>query len=231
MFTKSIEEMAHRLLEEDRRLSDAELDQIFEVKWKELLDDFQTNHLYCVKYPSDHEMETDIIKILNELLQTHSSLIIRNLSNKCFSQINHSLNFNIDNEVHLSPTKWCNFTSIGDLDAQLAAKLTDNYLSNAHEYLDKIQEESKHFNPSFVYAVLQDLFNSVDDVTRPEVKSNFVFTPEYKVDIGLMVCAYALNVFKETTKKLKQENNPILKLNREKDVFLLKFKNVYKNDK
>ena len=226
--TKSIEEMAHKLLGEDRQLSDDKLDQIFEVKWKELLDDFRTKNLHSVKYPSDHEMETDIIEILNELLQAHSSLIIRNLSNKCFSQINHSLSFNIDKNVHLNPTRWC---SIEDLDVQLPAKLTDKYLSDAREYLDGIRDESKHFNPSFVYAVLQDLLISVDDVTRPEVKGNFVFTPQYKVDVGLVVCAHALDVFKETTKKLKQENDPIFKLNTEKDVFLVKFKNVYKNNK
>ena len=208
-FNACIKQMAHRLWEEDK-------------------------NLHSVKYPSDHEIETSIIEILNELLQPYSSLIIRNLSNKCFSQVNYSLNFSIDKEVHLNP-KWCEFTSVRDVDAQLAAKFTEDYLGKACEHLDVIRDESKYFNPSFVYAVyavLQELFTSVDDVTGPETKSNFVFTPEYKVDIGLVVCAYALDVFKEITKKHRQENDPISwLLNIAKDVILTEFKNVYKSAK
>ena len=230
-FNACIEEMAHKLWEEDRQLSDDKLDQTFEVKWKKLLDNFESKNLHSVIYPSDYEMETHIIKTLEELLHAYSSLIIRNLSNKCFSQINHSLKFSIDKEVHLNPTKWCTFTSITDVDIQLAAKFTEDYLIKSREYLDEIRDESKHFNPSFVYAVLQNLFVSVDEITRPEIKSNFVFTPEYKVDIGLVVCAYALDVFKEITKKHKQENDPTSVLSREKDFFLTKFKNVYKSTK
>lgn len=84
-------------------------------------------------------------------------------------------------------------------------------------------------NPSYVYAVLQDLFKSVDDLTKSEIKTNFVFTPEYKVGIGLVVCAYALDVFKEVSKKLKQANDPILEFNKERNICLTIFKSKYRS--
>ena len=161
-------------------------------------------------------------------MQANSTLMIRNLSNKCCNEINHSLplNFSFDKNVHLCPTKWQQST-IGDVDVKLAAKLTDEYLMNASKYLEKIQDEPRYFNPSFVLAVLQDLFTSVNNVARPETKSSFIFTPEYKVDIGIIVCAYAIDVFKKATKKLEDENDPISRLSRYKNVSLTTFKNAY----
>jgi len=43
------------------------------------------------------------------------------------------------------------------------------------------------------------------------------------------VCAYAIDIFKEATKKLKEENDPISKLSRYKSVFLTTFKNAYQS--
>ena len=227
-FDACIKEVAYEIWKKDTQLSEDELDQIFEAKWKEFVDVFQTNDFHIIKYPSDREIETSIIEILREQLQANSTLMIRNLSNKCCNEINHSLplNFSFDKNVHLCPTKWQQST-IGDVDVKLAAKLTDEYLMNASKYLEKIQDEPRYFNPSFVLAVLQDLFTSVNNVARPETKSSFIFTPEYKVDIGIIVCAYAIDVFKKATKKLEDENDPISRLSRYKNVSLTTFKNAY----
>ena len=229
-FDVCIKEAAYEIRKRDAQLSDDTLDQIFEAKWKEFVDAFQTNDFQSMKYPSDREIETSAIEILSEQMQANSTLMIRNLSNKCFSEINYSLqlNFSIDKSAHLYPTKWQKLT-IRDADVQLAAKLTDEYLINASKYLEEIQDEPRYFNPSFVFAVLCDLFASVNNVARPETNSSFIFTPEYKVDIGITVCAYAIDIFKEATKKLKEENDPISKLSRYKSVFLTTFKNAYQS--
>ena len=61
-----------------------------------------------------------------------------------------------------------------------------------------------------------------------EKKTKFKFTAEYKVDMALVVCAYASAVFKETTEKIEKDNNPVAKLNKMKNDFMTKFKNKYK---
>ena len=219
-----IEELARQSWGKNRQLTDDELDQVFEIKWQDLLHEFQTKQLQSVEYPSDAIMKTYIIETLIELLQPYSYLIIRKLSHKPLQS--SPLKFSFNKELHLNPAKGHEFTNE---DVQLAIKCTEEYLIKAYAHLDEIKSELKHCNPSFVYVILQDLFRSVDDVGKLKIKHKFVFTPEYKVDIGLVVCAYAQDVFKETTEKLKQNNNAILKLNNGKNICLAVFKSKYRS--
>lgn len=96
--------------------------------------------LQSVEIPLDQEIETDIIEILRELLQPYSTLLVCNLSKKPLDQrsVCVSLKFDVDKN-HLNPTKLHKLTSIGDVDVQLAAKLTESYLLKAYEYLDELQ--------------------------------------------------------------------------------------------
>ena len=220
-----IEELARQSWGKNRQLTDDELDQVFEIKWQDLLHEFQTKQLQSVEYPSDAIMKTYIIETLIELLQPYSYLIIRKLSHKPLQS--SPLKFSFNKELHLNPAKGHKFTNE---DVQLANKCTEEYLIKAYAHLDEIKSELKHFNPSFVYVILQDLFRSVDDAGKFKIKHKFVFTPEYKVDIGLVVCAYAQDVFKETTEKLKQNNNAILKLNNGKSICLAVFKSKYRSN-
>ena len=172
-------------------------------------------------------------KVLRELLPAEETLIISKLSDKPFNKRKSSLALNdLNKDIHhyLSSTKWCGFKSIGNIDVQLAVQLSEKFLTKAHKYLDGVRGELKPFNPSFVYAVLQDLLSSVDDLRKPEKKSNFVFTPEYKVDMALSVCIYALSVFKEITQITKEENNPVLNFSKKKNIYLTDFIQRYRKE-
>jgi len=76
--------------------------------------------------------------------------------------------------------------------------------------------------------MLKDLFSKVGELNIPETKSRFVFTPEYKVDLALVACSSACDVFKKTTKKAKDDSDPKIRLNKLKSTFLTKFKDHYR---
>ena len=209
----------------DGQLTDEVLEQKFELKWKEWMAHFENEKAKFVKYPSDHTIDTDIVHTLRELLQAQDQMIIRKLSDKPLNQRSSLLEFTIDRKLHLTSKS----KKVDDNDVQKATQYTKDILHTAQTYLDDVENKLKPFNPSFTYEVLRTLFSSVDDITDPEKKSKCTFTPEFKVDIGIVVCAYASKVFKRTTKKIEKENDPVLKLNEEKEIWLTKFKNKYKD--
>ena len=216
-----------------KHYSDKELERMFEDMWIQWMVDFKTKTAKTVEYPSPAKIDNAVVTILRELMEADDPLVIRKLTEKSFGERTKScsLELNIDKEIHLiiSSKKWYSgFMGSGNSDVQSADKFTKECLSNACEYLDKIKHELKLFNPSFVQKVLRDLFTSINDLMESEKKSKFKFTAEYKVDMALVVSAYASAVFKETTKKIEKDNNPVSKLNKMKNNFMTKFINKYK---
>ena len=213
--------------------NDDELKVKFEDTWKKWMMKFEKEIMKVVTYPTDYAIETAIVKGLRELLQVDDTLIISKLTEKPFNTRHSSLTLDdLNKKVHqyLSSTRWHGFKPIGNSDVQHAAQLTENYLTKARKCLDKAQDELKPFNPSFVFVVLQDLLNSINELTKPEKKSNFVFTPEYKVDMALTVCVYASDVFKEITKIIKKDEDPIEHFDKNKDIYFDDFILEYKKE-
>ena len=211
---------------EGRKLDDKEIEEIFETEWEKWMNEFNKEKRK-VKYPSEKEIETSIGKILRETLQASDHLIIKKLTDMPLKQRSCSLKFEIDKKTHLSSTKWLGFKSIESDDVYLAAQLTEGYLNEISEYLSSIKRGPKPFSSSYVYEMLKDLFSRVNELSAPEKHSKFVFTPEYKVDLALVACAYACDVFKQTTKEVKDKNDPMMQLNRLKGTFLNSFKDMY----
>ena len=180
-----------------------------------------------VNYPSDYEIESSVVKTLRETMQASDHLVISKLTTTPLNQRSCSLKLDIDKTAHLNSTLWWGFKSIDIDDVHSATQLTEDYLTRASDYLKSAKNESKPFSSSYIYEMLKDLFSTVDELNAPEKESRFVFTPEYKVDLALVVCTSACDVFKQITKKIKDENDPIAKLNGLKSTFLKNFKDLY----
>ena len=222
-----IRELVDQSWKVKKQYTEKEISEKFEEKWEEWMNNFKTKKTQSIKYPSDDEIERNIVKILRELLSYHDTQVIEKLTHQPLNKRTISLTLKVNKKFHLSSTKWYGYKPLGHHDVLTAEKLTEKYLFEAREYLDTIKRESKPFNPSLVYELLRDLNNSIDDVAKTETKSSFTFTPEYKVDMALVHCTYALNVFKEAMRKIKADNDPITKLNELKSTFFTNFKDEY----
>ena len=210
-----------------KQYTELEIKQMFETKWEEWMSSVtKTKEDKKIKYPTDYEIETDIVEILRELLQASDQKVIEKLSAQPLRSRSLSLALKVDEKIHLSSTKWFGYKPLRNDDVLTATKLTEEYFIKAREYLNTIKAKSMQFNSGHVYKLLKDLNSSVEDLMNQE-KSIFTFTSEYKVDMALAVCAYALDVFKQTTKKIKVDNDPIAKLNGLKDTFLTNFEDEY----
>ena len=213
-----IRELAERSWKTGRKCTEMEIISKFEEIWEKLVVSKIMN-APKVNYPSDYEIEVEIIAILRELLLPASdALIIEKLSSQPLNSRSSSLTLTVDEKVHLRSVKRLRFVPLNTMDA---TELTKRYLTEAQKYLDKIQVEN--FNSTLVYKLLRDLISSVEGSKN----TKFTFTPEYKVDLALVVCAYALDVFKQIMRKIKVDNDPMAKLHTLKNTFFTGFKNEY----
>jgi len=158
------------------------------------------------------------------MMQASDHLVISKLTDNPLNQRSRSLKLDIDETVHLNSTRWRGFKSIKVDNDDVHS---ERYLTRVCDYLKLIKNESKPFNPSYIYEMVKDFFIAVDELSASEKKSRFVFTPEYKVDLALVACSCACDVFKQTTKKVKNDNDPITRLNGLKSTFLKNFKDLY----
>ena len=222
-----IRELVDESWKAGKQYTNEEIRQKFEAKWTKWMDDFNSKRTQRIEYISDHDMEVNIVQILRELLQAHESQIIEKLSDKPLNRRIPSMIMKVNKKIHLSSTKWWGYRPFSDNDILTAKKLTHDHLITVREDLNFIRRKLIPFNSSLVYKLLRDLNNFVEDLAKPENKSNFTFTPEYKVDMALIQCTYALDVFKQTVRKIKADNDPIAKLNKLNNTFLTNFEDEY----
>ena len=227
MLQDHVRSLVYEIQQEGKSYSDYELECQFEREWKGWMNSFTTNKGQLIEYPSDCEIEDEIVRILRQQLRAHDTMLVQKLVTKTLNERSCSLHFLVNKDVHLTSTRWMGFGSLGNDDITIANQLTEECLTSACNSLNTIKIEIKPFTSSFACAVLKGLFKSIDDVMKSKKKSWFMFKPEYKVDVAIVICACASAVFKQTTRKVR-DNNPVVQLNKVKSVFLNMFKNLYK---
>ena len=100
----------------------------------------------------------------------------------------------------------------------LAEEETDIYLQEVEKYLN-----SKKGKDYFVTELLTQLQARIDEFKN----DMFRFSIEYKMDLALTACGYALNRFVEMAKCYRDENDPVKSLGKEKDQYFQDFKDEY----
>ena len=218
-----VKELVNKL--EGKSYNDNELEHQFENSWKEWMDTFIRDKEQAMGYPSDSEIEEEIIRILRQQLADHDDLIVSKLLTKPLNERNCLLQLLINKDVHLTSTRWMGFKPLGSDDIALAKQLTEQCLTSARACLDAIELESKSFTSTFAGQTLKNLFKIIDTGMHTK-NSGFEFKPEYKVDMAITICACASHVFKQTTTK-HRDNNPIFKLNEIKFIFFNMCKDLY----
>ncbi|CAI8011713.1 Interferon-induced very large GTPase 1 [Geodia barretti] len=105
---------------------------------------------------------------------------------------------------------------------QIAEQETSRYLQEVEKYL--ISKQRKDYNPSYATEILTLLDEKLRDFNRDEI---FKFSPEYKMDLALTACGYALKKFKEMAERYRDENDPVKCLGREKERYFQDFCDKY----
>ena len=204
-----------------KQFSNKEIEEICIDLW----DDVMIKGSEKVTSLSKHDIEISVVKTLIETLPICCyQLVIKKLTHEPLNQRSCLLKLNIDKSAHICQTQWHGFRSTNHYDVLSAAQESNIHLTRVSDYLRMIKKEFKPYNSLYVYEMLQDLFSEVDKFNTH--KNKFAFTPEYKVDLALVACVSACDVFKQTTKKVEDDNN--LRIKELENIFLTNFKHQYK---
>ena len=110
-----------------------------------------------------------------------------------------------------------------------AIKITHDVFREVDIHLQKITKKDSDFSPTFITDVLREVDQKITDLsTTSAVKKLFTFTPDYRVEMYLIACGYALPMFNNMAKLYEERNDPLIYLeNHEKEPLFSKFKNQY----
>ena len=190
------------------------------IKWMENYLNFIPHNM--VEYPSDRELEVAITEILKQILPTSYYLVIKKLSDAPLNKRSSSLQLTINKNCHLHLLVE---HRIDENDLQVAQSLTANYLQNASCYFKAFQFDSRPFSLYSIHGILNQFMQAVNEFASKK----FVFTSEYKVDLALVLCAYAYDVSEKAIKvNIEEDRKVFQKLNQLKTDCLDKVKNVYR---
>ena len=201
------------------RLCDKEFDEIFESKWQKWMEVFGKEE-NLVNYPSDHDIEMSVCKILSEIFPGSDRLVIKMLSDKSFSMGVKSLSIQQNHFVFRNQQS-LPFKPIISSDLKLPRQLVYYLVDRLSDHLSKIKHDFKLFSLSFLSAIVKDLFSEVDKFNAVKMRNGFIFSPESKVDLALFACTHACDELIKESKK-----NDLMRLNRLKSTILKKFKDM-----
>ena len=212
-----------------QRLDDEELEQKFNLQWIDWITELRSIPVHQAPVHVHYEVE----KCVTEFLNHHNSIVIQKLTEKPLRQWGSPLKLKIESKLHMKPPQTMTYlktTCLGramgykwsELSLCLAQTTTDHILEQVGKYL--VEKKNENFNPGFTNELLRSLFEEVGKFRS----DYFMFTPEYKVDIALTACGYALRKFEKMAEAFIKKIDPVEYLERVmREHFLLLFKNQY----
>ena len=227
--TKHLEELLLKVLQlvpnnKERQVSDSELEEMFDQKWAERITEFKS----ITVFESDPGIETSVQKCLRELLGADEYMLNPKLTSKSLRERaleqQVALEFKVIEGTHITTKAWSLrkplTLNVNAQNLKAAQEATDTFLATARQYLES--KRMCYYHPCFCHEMLDNLLQAIT------AKEEIPFTSEYKVDMALTLCGYALTEFEKMADDFRKKNNPIERLEQEmKTPLFLLFKSQY----
>ena len=166
-----------------------------------------------------------ILKKLREILKTSSlKKYGEHLELKVIPNVHVIINRKRDRSLWQHIKDYVRPTALNDSHIKQAQLTVDIVLKQAKEYLDNKQNDT--FNPIHTRELVWKVEKAIDEHTAGY--KEFLFTREFKIDVCLTACGYAVKQFEKMISNTWQRNDPLAYLEREmrKPLYSL-FKNQY----
>ena len=212
-----------------KSLEEPQLKEKFEEQWKEWIKDLKMQ-----AQPRQHQektIERDVYDVVLDHFKMSQSHILKKLdttdggkplelwgSELCLTVEEKHIEDLSKHGLLQSLMLW---TKNEDHWRELAEKETKTYLKSVEDYLKSKQD--KDYHPSFVDEVLHRLKEEIDNFENV----TFRFSSEYRMDMALIACGYAIHKFKEMAERYRSKHNPMMCLEAEKARHFQHFKDYY----
>ena len=211
-----------------------EISEMFDANWSKWIAEFRKKVTY-LEYPSDEDIDRCIESSLGNNFEADYSSLIEKMEEYNLNDSEESSLFMTVENKHISVKRsllyafsWIKYFNNHIL--TLAQEETDKIFESIRKLVKSITETKKEgVTPNLPDWILSELMKDINNFNDHLDDHNFSFTSQFKIDIALVVCRYAAQEFKQWTKKLKEQNDPILPLQQQKSKFLTIFTNKYHN--
>ena len=211
-----------------KELSDEELKDRFEKKWKEWKDKLSSNEKEHFITPEDIYSKAE--KALKTLFKSQHKIMISMLNKTPLKNRVLTSSFTIDDKKHLTSVRW--FTHFRQNDGiQLedifkAEEKTKQFLDNVKKSLLDISKECQNFSEILISDPLKNLQLSIKKFNM--IKQYFTFTDVYIAEIAIHVCVFVVKHCIKMMEDYQEKNDPLISLERHKVTFQTTFLNQCK---
>ena len=213
------------------RLNEEQLKLKFNAQWIGLVDKIP----FLPDTPVD--VEAAVEKVLFEFVKSFKGQLIRKLQSKnCWDA---TLVLEVKGKKHyekIASSSWIGKTvqlirNVGnnsnDPHQTEAQNITDSVLDEAKKQVDEICKRETDFNEVFTEELLRQLDRKISEHSV-KVAEHFTFLQQYRLDVYLKACGYAVQEFKKMAESFRDKNDPRTYLERNiKGLLFTRFKNQY----
>ena len=205
-------------------LDTKDLQHLFEESWKKWLENFRSKKMSSIPFPDDKQICNNVESTLTETFVNEQNLLVSQLKDSSIEKRCGSKQDPFEvNSVHVVNTHGKKSVAIDVQD--LANSKTEKLIKEASISIQEKLCKLNVYNPGLIEGELNTLSISINEFNC--TSKNFKFTSQYKADIALYICVDAAKQIKTWVIKLKQESDPMLSLQQQRDKFLKIFENKY----
>lgn len=221
--------------EEVLDLSEEELKKLFENQWSSWINQLRSN--YTNPRPKT-DVESDILQVLKENYNQLWSQIRTKINSENKSTLR---NFHINifyiqekhyqiNNKHDLVKRFKDLTKLKldkifkDYEQQLIGRIErfkDGIFYGINQYLeDKEYDSNLPYRDSYIREILKIVTEKYNEESQKLLEEmSFELTLEFHVDLLIAVCSYAVTILERIDKKFREAQNPILKIEQQKEFY------------
>ena len=203
------------------RESEHELKVSFDQIWIKILQNHIPN-TPPIDSNSDN-VEYLVEKTLLSHVKAHEGQLLAKLRETTLRDRGASLVLIVEEKKHISQG-WRN--KFAEANTKEAQDITDEILEKARSYLQSKSVLETGFNAAFTLELLRELDKEIEN--RTFECRDVTFTQQYKLDLYLSVCDYAVIEFEKMADSFRKKNDPRLYMETEKKgPLFIRYKNQY----
>ena len=215
-------------MQEPMSLSRPQLEIKFEEEWNEWIKALESQ--IPKGFHEMHDIEIEVEKALKDHFKKDQSLLTKKMTpssgGKPLEEWGEPFSLAVTRKhisVFHSFSGWIKSYFDREQWRNLAETQTVQFLNEVEKYLKSKQK--KDYNPSFVTEILKILQECIDNFKN----DTFEFTIEYRMELSLTACGYAVTKFKDMARRYRNEHDPVKCLEKEKARYFQDFYDKYSN--
>ena len=176
-------------------------------------------------YNIEAEVEAKLLEFRDDYRDKMRQLLLEKPLTK------RGLNLNLQVNEHFKLLGVMKYIRSSPANRQAVNEITSEIFDAAKEHLEKQTAEEHDFHPGLIVELLQLVDHMIDEDSK-RIEDTVILTSEYRIQVFLAVCGYAVPVFQQMAESFNERTDPRIYLERNvKHILLRQFIDQCRQDK